>query len=69
MNLILLFPDDFVDGTGRARVHGRRLRHVLNVHRATIDDELCVGLAGGRIGTGRVISLSTEFICLRPRCP
>ena len=62
MNLILLFPDDFVDGTSRVRIQGRRLRQVLDVQRASIDDELCVGLAGGRVGTGRVISLSMEFL-------
>ena len=67
MNLILLFPDDFVDGTDRVRVHGRRLRQVLKVHRASIDDELCVGLAGGRIGTGRVISLGAESLEMEVR--
>ena len=58
MNLILLFPDDFVDNASRVRLQGRRLRHVLAVHRASINDELCVGLSGGRIGTGRVTSLN-----------
>jgi RsmE family RNA methyltransferase len=67
MNLILLFPDDFVDRTSRVRLQGRRLRHVLNVHRASIDDELCVGLAGGRVGTGRVTGLSTEFLEMEVR--
>jgi 16S rRNA (uracil1498-N3)-methyltransferase len=62
MNLILLFPDDFVNSTCRVRVQGRRLRQVLDVHRASADDELCVGLAGGLIGTGRVISLSRECL-------
>jgi 16S rRNA (uracil1498-N3)-methyltransferase len=57
MNLILLFPDDFIEDTNRVRLEGRRLRHVLAVHRASINDELCVGLAGGRVGTGRVTSL------------
>ncbi len=53
MNLILLFPDDMVTDA-RARITGRRLRHVLEVHRAGVGDELVVGLLGGRIGTGRV---------------
>jgi len=57
MNLILLFNDDFVDGTSRVRLQGRRLKHVLEVHRARVDDELCVGLVDDRIGTGRVILL------------
>ena len=58
MNLILLFPNDFADNASRVRLHGRRLKHVLAVHRASINDELCVGLAGGRIGTGRVTNLN-----------
>jgi 16S rRNA (uracil1498-N3)-methyltransferase len=58
MNLILLFPKDFVDNASRVRLQGRRLKHVLAVHRASINDELCVGLAGGHIGTGRVTSLN-----------
>ena len=54
MNLILLFPDDFVEGTSRVRLTGRRLRHVLEVHRAKAGDELCVGSVNDRIGAGKV---------------
>ncbi len=58
MNLILLFHDDFIEGTSRVRLTGRRLRHVLAVHRASVGDELSVGLLNDRIGTGKVIALS-----------
>ncbi len=61
MNLILLFPDDMVTDE-RARITGRRLRHVLNVHRAGVGDELVVGLLGGRIGTGRVARLDGSLL-------
>lgn len=54
MNLILLFEDDFTDGRARVCLGGRRLRHVLEVHRAKAGDKLCVGLEGGLIGTGTV---------------
>lgn len=57
MNLILLFQEDFVND-GCVRLEGRRLKHVLEVHRASAGDELRVGLADGRVGTGRVTSLS-----------
>ena len=57
MNLILLFPDDFV-GEARVRLEGRRFRHVKMVHRAEPGDELNVGLAGGLIGKGKVVGLS-----------
>ncbi len=56
MNLILLRGADFIEGTASVRLDGRRLMHIREVHRAEIDDELCVGLAGGLIGTGVVTS-------------
>ena len=52
MNLILLFQDDFIDNT-IVRLQGRRLKHVLEVHRASVGDELCVGVLNGRIGSVR----------------
>ena len=61
MNLILLFPDDMVTDE-RARITGRRLRHVLAVHRAGVGDELVVGLLGGRIGTGKVARVDDSLL-------
>src|SRR5450756_2250945 len=57
MNLILLFQDDFIDNT-TVRLQGRRLKHVLEVHRASVGDELCVGILNGQIGLGKVTLLS-----------
>jgi 16S rRNA (uracil1498-N3)-methyltransferase len=69
LNLILLFPDDFVAGPepvsdgdsrarkGRVRLTGRRLAHLREVHRAELGDEFCVGLLDDRIGRGRVCVL------------
>lgn len=57
MNLIILFENDFVDGLERVRLCGRRLKHVLEVHRAEVGDELRVGLLGGLAGTGRITGL------------
>jgi len=62
MNLILLTKEDFIDGTARVRLEGRRLRHVLEVHRAAVGDELCVGLIGDRIGTGEVVLLNQSVL-------
>jgi RsmE family RNA methyltransferase len=61
MNLVLLFEDDFV-AEGRARLRGRRLQHVAAVHRAAAGDELVVGVAGGRIGRGRVLSIDDDAL-------
>jgi RsmE family RNA methyltransferase len=62
MNLILLFNEDFIEGTSRVRLTGRRLKHVLDIHRASVGDELCVGLVNDRIGTGKVIALSESVL-------
>lgn len=56
MNMILLFPDDFT-GEGRVRLDGRRFRHVKEIHRASIGDELNVGLVDGLMGRGKVVGL------------
>jgi len=61
MNLILLFDTDFVS-PARVRLAGRRLRHVLDVHRAAAGDELTVGVAGGGVGRGRVVRLDGEAL-------
>jgi RsmE family RNA methyltransferase len=61
MNLILLFDEDFVEPS-RVRLAERRLRHVLDVHRAAVGQELTVGVAGGRVGRGRVTALSAEAL-------
>ncbi len=56
MNLLLLEDKDFVSPT-RVRLEGRRLRHVQEVHRAAVGDDLVVGRLGGNLGRGRVLAL------------
>jgi RsmE family RNA methyltransferase len=67
MNLILLLPDDGIDAGGRVRLRGRRLQHVLEVHRAAAGDELRVGMLGGAVGTGRVLQATPELLELEVR--
>ncbi len=59
MNLLLLFPEDFVTAS-RVRLDGRRLAHVREVHRAAAGDELRVGLLDGPMGRGRVLRLEPD---------
>ena len=61
MNLVLLFEEDFV-GPQRVRLVGRRLQHVLAVHRARVGDELHVGLVNARLGAGVITSLSSDVL-------
>lgn len=56
MNMILLSPGDFI-GEGRVSLNGRRFRHVKEIHRASVGDELNVGLVGGLMGRGKVVGL------------
>ncbi len=67
MNLILLHGTDFIKETGMARLEGRRLRHIREVHRAAVGDELSVGLAGGLIGAGTVVSVSETAVEMEVR--
>jgi RsmE family RNA methyltransferase len=61
MNLILLFDKDFIS-PGRVRLKGRRLRHVREVHRALVGDELYVGMADGLMGSGRILSIGSDCL-------
>lgn len=58
---MLLFPEDLV-APDRARLTGRRLAHVREVHRAAVGDDLAVGLLGGKMGRGRVDRLDDEAL-------
>lgn len=67
VNLILLFNEDFEGGApepsgGRVLLVGRRSEHVLSIHRAVVGDELCVGVADGRIGRGRIEVIRADRI-------
>ena len=62
LNLILLFQEDFIFNTNHVRLEGRRLKHVLEVHRAQIGDQLVVGLANDRIGMGTVTQLDPSVL-------
>lgn len=62
MNLILLFQDDFIDNTNVVRLSGRRLKHVVTVHRAAIGERLTVGLKNGSIGTGTLTRLDNKLL-------
>ncbi|HEY8568624.1 16S rRNA (uracil(1498)-N(3))-methyltransferase [Microbulbifer sp.] len=59
MNLVILEPGDFLSSAPTspqiALLRGRRLQHILEVHRAEVGDVLKVGLLDGDIGEGRVL--------------
>jgi RsmE family RNA methyltransferase len=64
VNLLLLHEGDFLpDGT--ARLTGRRLAHAREILHASQGDALRVGQIGGLVGTGVVLSISTDELLLR----
>jgi RsmE family RNA methyltransferase len=61
MNILILEPGDSL-GPDRVRLTGRRLKHVTEVHRAAVGDDLTVGMLGGAMGRGRVTRLDGEAL-------
>lgn len=64
MNLLLLHPDDFIEDS-RARIGGRRLEHIRQVHRAEAGTSLRAGLLNGATGTAHLLSLQGDHAELR----
>ena len=63
MNLILLEPRDFINDQ-LVKLTDRRLRHILEVHKASVGDELRVGKINGNTGTGVILELTDEAMKL-----
>ena len=59
MNLLLLDEPDFVSAD-RVLLRGRRLQHMREIHQANPGDNLRVGLLGGLMGSGRILSLTEQ---------
>ncbi|WP_339080999.1 16S rRNA (uracil(1498)-N(3))-methyltransferase [Pseudomonas sp. TMP9] len=59
MNLLLLEDSDFI-AADRVRLSGRRLKHLLEVHRAAVGDSLRVGHLNGLMGSGQLLRLDAE---------
>lgn len=62
MNLILLSKDDFSDSGRYAVITGRRHKHIRELLKPAIGDELCVGLVNGNIGIGRVSAIDDKSV-------
>ncbi|MBU1171132.1 MAG: 16S rRNA (uracil(1498)-N(3))-methyltransferase [Proteobacteria bacterium] len=62
MNLVLLFKSDFIFDTSRVRLMGRRLKHVLEIHKASTGDCLEIGLENGPMGQGNVVSIDHQCL-------
>lgn len=63
MNLLLLDSDDFVHDN-QAQLRGRRLQHLLAVHKVTIGQQLRVGVINGCMGSGIVTAVTDQQVIL-----
>ena len=59
MNLLLLEDGDFI-ADDRVLLTGRRLKHLHEVHRAEVGDNLRVGRLDGLMGSGKLLRLNAE---------
>jgi RsmE family RNA methyltransferase len=66
VNLILLFPGDFLS-RDTVRLEGRRARHVREVLRVEPGDRVVVGAVNGAVGEGSVLSTGPEEVLLAVR--
>ncbi|MCL1894831.1 MAG: 16S rRNA (uracil(1498)-N(3))-methyltransferase [Holophagaceae bacterium] len=61
MNLVLLLPEDFISEQ-HVRLTGRRLEHIVNVHRAKLGDTLRVGVLNEKVGRGLITALDNQTV-------
>ncbi len=74
MNLILLSKEDFLYNHNKidsdkltnidicVRISGRRFRHITDVHRASVGDNLIVGLKNSSCGIGKIIKVNNDYV-------
>ncbi len=67
MNLILLYPEDYID-SATVRIDDYRQQYVATIHRPQIGASLNVGNIGGQIGTGVVTCLNDTVLELQVSC-
>lgn len=65
MNL-LLYSADELDASGNLQVAGRRLQHLLQVHRKDAGETVRVGEIGGRLGLARILRIDSQSALLQP---
>ncbi|MDP8212828.1 MAG: 16S rRNA (uracil(1498)-N(3))-methyltransferase [Candidatus Zapsychrus exili] len=64
MNLIILYKNDFIDGTHIARLKDRRFKHIREIHKPKVQESLNVGLIDGKMGQGKVVKIAEDHVDL-----
>lgn len=63
MNMVLLFPQDFVN-QGEVFLRGRRSDHIRMVLRAGVGDSVKVGKINGKRGTAQIVKIDEDAVTL-----
>jgi len=61
VNLILLYPADFID-PHRVRISDRRFQHMRSVHQAQVGEHFRVGVLNGLLGEGQVTVVNDQHV-------
>lgn len=65
MNLILLTDDDFTHSKqNRVQIADRRFDHIKTFYNVAADQELPVGVVGGKMGVGKIVSVSNSSLLM-----
>ncbi len=67
MNLVILFPEDFID-KDTVVLKGRRAKHAQSVLHAREGDTIRVGILNGLMGHGRVTGSDADSITMTVQC-
>ncbi|MEI6055220.1 MAG: 16S rRNA (uracil(1498)-N(3))-methyltransferase [Lentisphaerota bacterium] len=62
MNLILLTKEDLSPDGLTAEIRGHKLKHITQIHKAKLDQELTVGILNGNVGKGKVLEVREDLI-------
>ncbi|MDP8298553.1 MAG: 16S rRNA (uracil(1498)-N(3))-methyltransferase [Candidatus Tantalella remota] len=62
MNLILLLKEDLIAGSDRVRLSGRRHKHIRDILKSSVGNDLCVGVEGGQIGKARLLAIDDKTV-------
>jgi len=60
MNLLLFFPEDYID-KDIVRISSRRFLHIKNILKSKENDLLNVGLLNGNMGEGKIIKIAKNY--------
>ncbi|MCU7939179.1 MAG: RsmE family RNA methyltransferase [gamma proteobacterium symbiont of Bathyaustriella thionipta] len=61
MNLLLLFPQDFISPE-RVILTDHRLQHLVSIKKIKLNEQLVVGLVNDQVGHGTVIAIDDQHI-------